>query len=74
MARCIRNSELEVHHIRQDGGNDIANAQVLCQLCHEETSTYGEPGQSPLDFDEDTKAKALRRAGNRCECSRDGCH
>jgi len=74
MARCTRTNDLEVHHIRRDGGKDLANAEVLCQTCHSETSTYGEPGQSPPDFDEDTKQKALRRAGHRCECTRSGCH
>ena len=74
MERCTSTRNLEVHHVRRDGGNDLSNAQVLCQSCHEQTASYGEPGQSPPDFDEGTKAKALRRAGNQCECTRDGCH
>ncbi len=75
MARCTRKSGLGVHHIRRDGGNDLSNARVLCQPCHEKTGTYGDPGTSPPPFDDDTKQRALRRAGNQCECtSSQGCH
>ena len=75
MARCIRTRNLDVHHIRRDGGNDLSNAKVLCPPCHEKTSTYGTPGRTPPAFDEDTKQRALRRAGNQCECtSSQGCH
>jgi len=75
MARCTRTRDLEVHHKRRDGGNTLDNAEVLCPECHKGTITYGAPGQSPPNFDNDTKAKALRRAGNQCECTRtSGCH
>lgn len=75
MARCARTSGLEVHHKRRDGGNGFDNAEVLCQKCHAATSTYGTPGTSPPAFGEDTKARALKRAGNQCECTRTGgCH
>jgi len=75
MARCSRTWGLEVHHIRRDGGNDLSNAKVLCERCHAMTSTYGSPGSTPPPFSEDTKQQALRRAGNRCECtSSQGCH
>ena len=75
MARCTKTRGLEVHHKRRDGGNGLENAEVLCQECHAETSTYGEPGNSPPDFDQLTKDRALKRAGNRCECTRTGdCH
>ena len=75
MARCNRTRELEVHHRRRDAGNDAANAEVLCQKCHEATSTYGQSGANPPDFDQPTKDWALRRAKNQCECMRTGgCH
>jgi 5-methylcytosine-specific restriction endonuclease McrA len=74
MSRCKATEDLEIHHKRRDGGNDIENAQVLCQSCHVNTSTYGIEGKSPPEFSSKTKEKALIRAGNRCECKKDGCH
>ncbi|MGA9108801.1 MAG: HNH endonuclease [Smithella sp.] len=75
MARCTRTRNLEVHHIRRDGGSGIDNAQVLCPDCHQETSSYGTPGKSPLPFGEEIKQKALKNAGNQCQCtSSRGCH
>ena len=75
MARCTQINGLEVHHKRRDGGNGLNNAEVLCSPCHEATSTYGTPGNSPPEFSEETKAMARRRAGNQCECTRTGgCH
>jgi len=73
MARCRNNRDLEVHHKRRDGGNGIENAEVLCHACHVNTSTYGMPGQSPTPFSQETKDKALHRAGNRCECTSKEC-
>ncbi|MBC8428236.1 MAG: hypothetical protein H8D94_02060 [Candidatus Pelagibacter sp.] len=73
--RFTRKSILEVHHKRRNGGNSIDNAEVLCQNCHENTSTYGVRGQSPQAFTENTKDSALVRAGYQCECNRiSGCH
>ena len=75
MARCTRTSGLEVHHKNRYGSNGLDNAEVLCQTCHEATSSYGTPGVSPADFTEETKKAALRRAKNQCECTRTGgCH
>jgi len=74
MSRCINTENLEVHHKRRDGGNGIENAQVLCQSCHENTSTYGMEGKSPPEFSTKTKEGALLRAENRCECEKEGCH
>jgi 5-methylcytosine-specific restriction endonuclease McrA len=75
MARCARTTNLEVHHIRRDGGSGLSNAKVLCQKCHAATSTYGTPGKSPEPFSEETKKLALQYAGNQCECrSLSGCH
>lgn len=75
MSRCTRTYGLEVHHIRRDGGNDLSNAKVLCVKCHAATTTFGTPGRSPEPFSQETKDRALRRAGNRCECtSSSGCH
>lgn len=68
MARCKRTWGLEVHHIRRDGGNDIANARVLCQECYDWTQTYGMSGRTSADFDEDTKERARGRADGRCQC------
>lgn len=73
MARCFRTNNLEVHHKRRDGGNSLDNAEVLCSDCHANTSTYGTPGTTPPAFSQDTKDKALRRAGYRCECTRLTC-
>jgi hypothetical protein len=74
MSRCNATKNLEVHHKRRDGGNDIENAQVLCQSCHEKTDSYGKEGKSPPEFSTKTKEAVLKRAGNRCECERPGCH
>ena len=74
MGRCCSTENLEVHHNRRDGGNDIGNVEVLCQKCHENTGTYGVSGKSPLEFSEATKKEVLKKAGNSCECERTGCH
>ncbi len=75
MTRCMRTSGLQVHHKRRDGGNRLDNTQVLCEACHQETGTFGEPGQSPPDFTPLVKKLAIMQAGNRCECvSPRGCH
>lgn len=75
MARCTRTRDLEVHHIRRDGGNDISNAEVLCQPCHKATLTYGIPGKTPPPFSEQVKQEALKNAHNQCQCTRTGgCH
>ena len=75
MARCTRINNLEVHHIRRDGGSALSNALVLCEDCHAATSTYGIPGESPDLFDPVTKEAALRRAGRMCQCERlSDCH
>ncbi|MCL2722482.1 MAG: hypothetical protein FWD47_14220 [Treponema sp.] len=75
MTRCKATRNLEVHHIRVDGGNGKENARVLCQPCHENTSSYGSTGhKSPPPFSETTKAEALRHSGNRCECEKQNCH
>lgn len=74
MSRCSATKNLEVHHKRRDGGNGIGNAQVLCQHCHENTSSYGTQGKSPPEFSSETKKAALERAENQCECEKDDCH
>lgn len=75
MPRCTRTSNLEVHHKQRNGGNSLNNAEVLCEKCHEATSTYGTPGVSPHPFDEATKTRARYLSGNQCECTRlSGCH
>ncbi len=75
MRRCRRTGELEVHHKRRNGGNNLSNAEVLCKTCHTATSTYGAPGKTPPAFIEETKSAALKRARHQCECARSGgCH
>lgn len=74
MARCIRTWGLQVHHKRVEGGNSLDNAMVLCEKCHYNTSTYGDSNhKSPPPFSQDTKDAALKRAGNRCECTKGDC-
>ncbi len=74
MSRCTRTWDLEVHHIRIDGGDGLDNARVLCKKCHQNTSTYCDPNhKSPPAFNQETKDKALKRAGHRCECTKGTC-
>ncbi|MDR0832630.1 MAG: hypothetical protein LBN93_00330 [Candidatus Symbiothrix sp.] len=73
MARCSRKVNLEIHHKRRDGGNGLENAEVLCEKCHINTSTYGVKGTTPPAFSPKVKLEALKRAGNRCECTRVTC-
>jgi hypothetical protein len=75
MSRCTATRNLEVHHIRVDGGNRQENARVLCHECHENTNSYGSSGHKPPPvFSEATKTEAKKRARNRCECTKDHCH
>jgi hypothetical protein len=75
MPRCTRTRDLEVHHKDRKAGKGIGNAKVLCNPCHKKTPDYGVPGNPANDFDEPTKAQAIRNAGNQCECtSTVGCH
>lgn len=71
--RCNRTTNLEVHHIRRDGGNSIGNAEVLCHDCHVNTSTYGKDGVSPEPFSDATKREAKSKARYKCECTRNSC-
>lgn len=75
MARCIRTTNLEVHHKRRDGDAGIDNAEVLCHKCHVATSTFGVAGESPPEFSDETKAAAKKIAAYQCQCTRiGGCH
>ena len=76
MARCAKTRDLEVHHKNRAGGDEgIENAQILCPACHQATATYGTPGKSPPPFSQDVKNRAMRAAGNQCECTKtSGCH
>ena len=74
-ARCTRTADLNVYHLRRDGGNDLDNAQVLCRQCHAAAKGYELPGRKPPAFDQATNEAALERAGHQCECTRIGaCH
>jgi len=72
--RCGSDKKLEVHHRNRENGNSLENAEVLCHDCHVQTSTYGQEGDSPPSFTEETKKDALKRAGGRCECTRTSCN
>jgi RNA-directed DNA polymerase len=39
--QCGSTEELEVHHLKPTGGNDVDNLLTLCQTCHANTPTYG---------------------------------
>ena len=52
------------------GGNDIGNAEVLCEPCHQATRSFGVPGKSPPAFSQEVKTRAISNAGNRCQCTR----
>ncbi len=72
MFRCTRTMSLDIYQKRQDGGDNLDNAEVLCHQCHE---ANGEKGDSPADFSELTMLAVLKRAGGHCECERtEGCH
>jgi 5-methylcytosine-specific restriction endonuclease McrA len=72
--RCKNTRNLEIHHIKDDGGNNLNNAQVLCQACHTNIHAYGKLDHSPQSFQQDVKEAALKKAGNRCQCISDNCH
>ena len=75
MERCLRTTDLTVRKIRPDGGDGPDNAQVLCRHCYELLDSSPPVGAEPQPFDQETRAVALERAGNRCECqSSGGCH
>ena len=74
IVKCGSERDLEVHHKRIDGGNDLDNAEVLCGNCHKSTSTYGRSDhRSPPPFSQETKTKALKWANYQCECTRKEC-
>jgi len=75
MLRCTSKRDLQVYHIRKNGGNGIGNAVVLCSKCHVASSSYDIPGEKPPDFDQETIKNAMIRATYQCECkSSRGCH
>jgi 5-methylcytosine-specific restriction endonuclease McrA len=73
MGRCYSQYGLEVHPIRQDGGDGLDNAEVLCARCHLAASTSGDPGGRPPDLEEATRTVARLLAGNKCQCTRATC-
>ena len=74
MERCDETVGLEVHHKDRSAGNNLDNAQVLCQPCHKKTLSFATQGTSPPDFTEETRQAALGIAGNQCQCTRMYCH
>lgn len=74
LGRCRATKQLELHHKNRSAGNDLANAQVLCQHCHERTHSYGRPGKTPPSFPPEVRERAFKRADNRCECVEADCH
>lgn len=73
MKRCNKNNGLEVRHKRKDGGNDLSNAEVLCESCRAYTLIYDTPGPSPAPFPDSVKRQAKARSCYRCECKRNTC-
>jgi hypothetical protein len=69
MSRCEVTDDIEIYHKDPNGGNDLSNAQVLCQHCREKT---GADGNGLRSFLPKTKEDALKRAGNRCEGEKNG--
>lgn len=77
MARCTSTTNLTVHHKRRDGGNGLDNAEVLCSKCLSsllKTEAGRVYSNTPLPFSLITEREALKRAGNRCECSQLMCN
>ena len=74
MERCKRKKDLQIHHKRVDGGNEINNAQVLCEPCHKATASHSDPNHtSPQPFTQSVKDEALKLAGNQCQCTKGQC-
>ncbi len=74
---CNKKTNLEVDHIDRYGEPVLSNARVLCQDCHANTRSYGQPrdGRRPKkEFPLDVKNAALIRSGFQCECTKDNCH
>jgi hypothetical protein len=75
MVRCANLLDLRVHYKQQQAEPTLENAVVLCRRCFASVPGLGKPGQALPDFPEDVKARAIAKAGNRCECtSYRGCH
>ncbi len=72
MARCEQTEQLQVHHKRRDGGNELDNAVVLCQACLATMSSDDEAGVSSPPFSHETRLRAYHWARYQCECA-SGC-
>ena len=68
---------LKVLHRLRSGGKSLRNAEVLCTICFKSAVDQRKPlipGQKePPEFPEKKKVKAIEKAGDRCECTRDAC-
>jgi hypothetical protein len=59
----------------KDSGAESGNIKVYCAKCYEMLVGKGEPLESVTDVSADVRERALKRAGERCECTSDaGCH
>ncbi|MFA5047016.1 MAG: hypothetical protein WC542_13920 [Paludibacter sp.] len=76
MSRCTQTTNIEVRHLRSDGGNGINNAIVLCKICNAAIGFYDKNNVKPEPFSQVVIEKALKKAENRCQCTCKihGCH
>lgn len=77
--RCMNISQLEVHHknrglTEKEGLNELSNAEVLCETCHDKVNQRLDKPTGNPEFPNEIRTAALKRAGNRCECTRKDCH
>ena len=76
MSQCLQTTNIEVRHKRSEGGNGINNAIVLCKICNAAIGFYDSKKIKPEPFPPKVVEKALKKAGNRCQCTCKihGCH
>jgi hypothetical protein len=75
MGRCTNTSNLRILHRVKDSGAESGNIKVYCTECYEMLVGKGKPSENVQDVSADTRERALKRAGDRCECtSAAGCH
>jgi hypothetical protein len=73
--RCKNTSGLRVLHRRIGAGAAVGNLKVYCAACYARKVGKGAPDENVSDVGRDAIERALRRAGNRCECTdAAGCH
>lgn len=73
MSQCQNIKNIDVRHKRSNRGNDLDNAEVLCQACYEKTAMYKQSKYVTEPFPNNIKAVAMALAKNKCQCTRVGC-